>query len=272
MMKGAAAMFLADCHTHSLYSFDGRDTPEQMLAEAARQGLAALTLTDHYDLTPASCCHSIRGEQQWEAHLRRLAGNHGGTELLYGVELGQPQQNPAEARALLARHDFDFVIGSIHMLSDGRDIYSVEYRDIQVCRGVLDLYFQDMLKLLDFGEFDSLGHLDYPLRVMEGAWPEPSLAEYQQRIAPILKELARQGKALEINAKGCRSWLGQPGPEEWVLRQFRQYGGRLLTTGSDAHAARYCGYGLDRAAALARAAGFDQIALFRRRKPELYSI
>lgn len=265
-------MLLIDCHAHSTYSFDGHDTPEQMLASAAWQGMKALILTDHCDITPAGGCpHYLAREQQCETHLRSLGGQ-GDTELLYGLELGQPQQNPAVARALLARHPYDFVIGSVHTLSDGRDIYWTKYPDAQACRSVLDLYFQDMMEMLAFGDFDCLGHLDYPLRVMEGAWPAPTFAEYRQRIAPILKELARQGKALEINTRGCKCWLGQPGPERWILRQFRQYGGRLVTTGSDSHTAQYCGYGLNRALALARSAGFDQIALFRQRKPELYRI
>lgn len=266
-------MFFADCHTHSLYSFDGRDEPERLLEEAARRGLNALAITDHCDLSPAGGCpHYLAGEFRRQAHFEALARENKGPELLYGLELGQPQQNPAEARGLLSRHNYDFVIGSIHRLSDGRDIYHTPYPDQSACQDVLTRYFADIQEMLKFGDFDCLGHLDYPLRVMGEVRPDPSLRQYQEQIAPILRELARQGKALEINAKGCRSWLGRPGPEEWILRLFKDYGGRLLTTGSDAHSAQYCGHGLEQALALARAAGFDQIALFRRRKPELHGI
>ena len=153
----------------------------------------------------------------------------------------------------------------MHTLSDGRDIYQTDYTDFSVCQNVLELYFTDIQKMLAFGNFDSLGHLDYPLRVMGQIRPDPTLRDYREQIAPILKELVRQGKGLEINAKGCRSWLGRPGPDEWILKLFKDYGGTILTAGSDAHAAQNCGQGLEQALALARAAGFDQIALFRRR-------
>lgn len=266
-------MFLADCHVHSFYSFDGHDAPEQLAEAAACRGVAALAITDHCDLSPAGCCpRYLAVEDRCQAHIRALAAESAGPEILYGLELGQPQQNPAEARALLGRHEYDFVIGSVHTLSDGRDIYRTNYTDLALCQEVLSRYFADIQQLLDFGDFDCLGHLDYPLRAMGDFRPDPSLREYREQIAPILKELARQGKGLELNANGCRKWIGRPGPDEWVLKTFKDYGGELLSTGSDAHSSQYCGQGLEQALALARSAGFDQIALFRRRKPELRRI
>ena len=53
---------------------------------------------------------------------------------------------------------------------------------------------------------------------------------------------------------------------------FRQYGGRLVTTGSDAHKPQNCGQDLLAAQALLRAAGFDCIATFERRQPRLHKI
>ncbi len=266
-------MFLADCHTHSVYSFDGRDSPERLAEAAASRGLAALTVTDHCDMPPAGGDpYYLAAENRRQAHFKALAGAAKGLDILYGLELGQPHQSPAEAQGLLNRHDYDFVIGSVHTLSDGRDIYQTDYTDFSVCQNVLELYFTDIQKMLAFGNFDSLGHLDYPLRVMGQIRPDPTLRDYREQIAPILKELVRQGKGLEINAKGCRSWLGRPGPDEWILKLFKDYGGTILTAGSDAHAAQNCGQGLEQALALARAAGFDQIALFRRRKPEFHWI
>ena len=266
-------MFFADTHTHSQYSFDGSSTVEQMLEGARQNNVSVLCLTEHCDFWPGRRCpHYARHETACQEEM--LSRRQGATmpELLYGVELGQPQQNPSAARALLAAHDYDMVIGSIHALSDGRDIYATPYPDLAACRGVFDLYFDDMARLLDFGDFDTLGHLDYPLRVMGGAWPAPTLAEYKERIAPLLRELARQGKALEVNAKGCREWLGAPGPELWALELFAQYGGKLLTTGSDAHSAQNCGAGLKQANALIRQAGFTRIVTFRHRKPCFHPI
>ena len=266
-------MFLADTHTHSSYSFDSSSSVEQMIQGARQRQVDVLCLTEHCDFWPdGRCLHYQKGEQACEKQMLALRGAGQKPQVLYGVELGQPQVNPAEARALLARHDYDMVIGSIHTLSDGRDIYGTRYTGLDVCESVFDRYFSDVEDLLAFGDFDTLGHLDYPMRVMGGLWPAPTLAPYRERLAPLLKELARQGKALEVNPTGGREWFRQPGPERWALELFRQYGGRLVTTGSDAHKPQNCGQDLLAAQALLRAAGFDCIATFERRQPRLHKI
>lgn len=266
-------MFFADTHTHTAYSFDGHCTVGQMVEGARRRGVDVLAITEHSDFSPAGRCpHYKRGEQACQLEMERLRRGPGAPQVLYGVELGQPQLNPAAARALLAAHDYDFVIGSVHTLSDGRDVYGTPYTGLDVCYSMFERYFDDLEHLLAFGDFDALGHLDYPMRVMGGVWPKPTLEEFRDRITPLLRELARQGKALEVNAKGCREWFHQPGPEKWILQQFKAYGGRMLTTGSDAHSAENCGKGLAEAEALCRAAGFDSIVTFRGRKPRFHAI
>ena len=266
-------MFLADTHTHSSYSFDSSSSVEQMIQGARQRQVDVLCLTEHCDFWPdGRCLHYQKGEQACEKQMLALRGAGQKPQVLYGVELGQPQVNPAEARALLARQGNDLEVNKIGSASGRGRVYvsgdagSFEYES------VFDRYFSDVEDLLAFGDFDTLGHLDYPMRVMGGLWPAPTLAPYRERIAPLLKELARQGKALEVNTKGCREWFRQPGPERWALELFRQYGGRLVTTGSDAHKPQNCGQDLLAAQALLRAAGFDCIATFERRQPRLHKI
>ena len=165
-------MFLADTHTHSSYSFDSSSSVEQMIQGARQRQVDVLCLTEHCDFWPdGRCLHYQKGEQACEKQMLALRGAGQKPQVLYGVELGQPQVNPVEARALLARHDYDMVIGSIHTLSDGRDIYGTRYTGLDVCESVFDRYFSDVEDLLAFGDFDTLGHLDYPMRVMGGLWP-----------------------------------------------------------------------------------------------------
>ena len=122
---------------------------------------------------------------------------------MYGVELGQPHHNPEEARALLQRHPYDMVIGSVHTLADGRDIYYTPYPDKDACREVLDIYFEDLENLLKFGDFDTLGHLDYPLRVMEGPWEEPTLAEYKEPVSYTHLDVYKRQSWCPAGEPGC---------------------------------------------------------------------
>lgn len=266
-------MFFADTHTHTTYSFDGQCTVGQMVEGARRRGVDVLAITEHSDFSPEGRCpHYQASEAACQREMESWRSRNGAPQVLYGIELGQPQVNPAAAHALLAAHGYDMVIGSVHTLSDGRDVYHTPYTGLDVCYSMFDRYFDDLKNLLAFGDFDTLGHLDYPMRVMGGVWPAPTLAEFRDRIDPLLRELAQQGKALEVNAKGCREWFRQPGPEKWILRQFKAYGGEMITTGSDAHSAENCGKGLAEAETLCRAAGFDRIVTFRGRKPRYHAI
>ena len=265
-------MFLSDTHTHSRFSFDGSDTAA-MEKSAKDRGLSALALTEHCDFYHfGRCPHYARKEEDCQQEMFRLKQGEKDLLFLYGVELGGRRNIQEQARALLRRHPYDMVIGSVHTLADGRDIYYTPYPDKDACREVLDIYFEDLENLLKFGDFDTLGHLDYPLRVMEGPWEEPTLAEYKERVAPILQKLAQMGKALEINAKGCREWFHRPGPEEWILRQFREYGGTMITMGSDAHSVENVGNGIPQACALAQKAGFEKVTVFQNRNPRQFDI
>ena len=90
--------------------------------------------------------------------------------------------------------------------------------------------------------------------------------------ARFLKELAESGRALEVNTVGQRRWMGCVGGEQWVLEAFRQYGGRYVTVGTDAHYARHVGIHVREAYEAMRAAGFDKVTIYRQRKPVQLSI
>ena len=43
-------MYLADYHTHSEYSFDGKETIRDMCQAAMNRGISELAITDHMDI------------------------------------------------------------------------------------------------------------------------------------------------------------------------------------------------------------------------------
>ena len=78
--------------------------------------------------------------------------------------------------------------------------------------------------------------------------------------------------ALELNTTGMRRWMGKPGGEAWILEAFRSFGGRRVTCGSDAHFPRHVGFGAREVCAILRENGFDNITVYRQRKPVELSI
>ena len=89
---------------------------------------------------------------------------------------------------------------------------------------------------------------------------------------PFLRDLAASGIALELNTTGLRRWMKRPAGEGWILQAFRDYGGRRVTIGSDAHHARDVGCGVRETCAILRESGFDSVTIYRKRKPVQLSI
>lgn len=262
-------MFLIDTHMHSTASFDGHDTRAAMAAASAKAGLSAICFTDHYDVI------NEKGEwwldYDWSAARaeHRAIAAHPGLEVLYGIELGNAPADFAAADKALTEPGIDCVIGSIHNASmplEGVDYYFVDYaKRPDLCAAHLNDYIQQELALVRWGNYDTLGHLPYPLRYMRDKCGQPaSLAPYGGELEVILRTTAHNGKAVEINTNRARTPLDDYEP---LLRQFRALGGEFVTVGADAHQKEHVGLGIEAAYDLLKACGFRYVTCFRNREP-----
>ena len=263
-------MLLADTHTHSTVSFDGHSSRAEMASAAAAQGISFLCFTDHYDMVnerneyvPVYDWAPARREQR-EAQ----AALGGRIELAYGIELGNAPADFAAAEYALREPGLDFVLGSIHNSSKAlgwQDYYFVRFDTPEKCYLWLDDYFDQLEQLVDWGNFDSLAHLPYPLRYMvQRDGQSITLHRYDDRIDALLRRLAEEGKALEVNSAKSLPLM----PEyRWLLERYRELGGELVTVGCDAHRVEQVGVGLREALALVRDTGFRYLTLFRQRTP-----
>ena len=81
----------------------------------------------------------------------------------------------------------------------------------------------------------------------------------------ILKKLAQDGKALEINTSGLKNGGSAPIPGPDIVRRFIELGGEFVMLGSDAHYAEYVGYEFDRARRMALECGAKYTLSFEQR-------
>lgn len=266
--------YLSDCHMHSDCSRDAED-PAMMMSEAAeRQGLYAITLTDHCECNTyqeEGYDHSVR-QSYFEAK-KAAAVFRGRLRVYAGVELGQPLQNLPAAQDVLSSCSFDFVLGSLHNLAGMEDFYFLDY-DPQKVPALLSRYFDELLEMVRWNGFDSLAHMTYPYRYIVGEHGIPAALypDYGDQIDEILSLLVKNRKALEVNTSGLRQKLGQTMPPLQVLRRFRQLGGQYVTLGSDAHRWGDIGSGIEDGLALLLQAGFDRFTVYVGREPVLLPI
>jgi len=266
-------MFLADYHTHSGFSFDTEASVSvsAMLRAAEERGLRELCVTDHCDFAQ----RGFDGEAYWRMLAEEHAKNKTAVKLLRGIEIGEGHRVKKAAGAVLAAHPYDFVIGSIHMLRNELDFYYIKYDSEAQCYKYLDKYWAETMELCEWGGFDVLGHICYPLRYMkQQGFALPDVYErYETPLIKLFDMLCQNGKGVELNLAGLYRKDGSPTlPTPDVLALYRRRGGEIVTLGSDAHRAENVGAALEEGLELLRAAGFSYVTAFEGRKPRFERI
>ncbi len=239
-----------------------------MCEYAMRKGLRAIAFTDHCEVNAYNEEHYDRTiRQSYFEALKARAVFRGKMIVSVGIEIGQPLSDIALSEKIASELYYDIVLASIHNLQDMQDFFFLDYTQQDV-DALLTAYFEEMLKMVEWGGFDVLAHLTYPLRYICGDHGiKVDLHQYAQAIDAILSALAQREKALEINTSGLRQPLGDCMPPFALIKRFKELGGRYITVGSDAHRAHDVGAKLEEGMRLAMEAGFSHLTLFESRMP-----
>ncbi len=280
-------MLPMDCHTHTELSPDSTAKLSEMCRRAQELGMQAYAVTDHIELCrfypQAFYGVSARNEEdffdyaaRYEASMQanQLAGELlGGTlQFVSGIEMGEPNADFALAESLCRDKRLDFVIASLHELPGMLDFCFLDYTK-EDAAALLDTYFSTLLSICQWGKFDVLGHLTYPLRYMIGvAGLELNMEPWKERIAECFRAVIRNGKGIELNTSGYRQTYGRPFPDLEYLQLYRDLGGTQLSLGSDAHCPADLGGGIEQGAALAKTAGFDRVCYYLRHEPHFIEL
>jgi len=259
-------MIKADLHTHSSFSTDSSEPLIEMAKAAAEKGLRTICLTEHLDYDYPGGEFQLDADA-YRAELMRVREELSGkVEVLFGAELGIMDYLAPRLNEFTAAQDFDFIIGSSHLV-DGKDPYYPEYFEALGSRNGILRYFESILaNVRAFDDFDVYGHLDYVVRYSPEKSYEP--LDYREIIDGILKALISKGKGIEVNTAGIASGMGYPHPNAFILRRYRELGGEIVTVGSDAHDRTRVAADFDKAQAALEAAGFGRYAVFRKRRAE----
>ena len=274
-------MIIADMHTHSDFSGDSETPMEKQAEKAVRLALKHYCFTDHEDLYYPE----VQGENgnpvnifkldlpNYIAKIKEVKTNFAGKlNILTGIELGLCDKALPEYSQLLKENNFDFVIGSIHLI-DGMDPYYPNFWLYHDSKNAVQRYFTIMLEMINkFTDFDTLGHLDYIFRYIRDEAGNPGESHYAYReyaslIDPILKRVIELDKALEVNTAGYKYGLGVPNPQPEVLKRYIKLGGTKITIGSDGHKPEHLAYDFNKCEDLLKELGFDGYYIFENRKP-----
>lgn len=271
-------MYFVDQHSHSLFSMDSESKIEEMCEKAIEIGLSELAITDHLDINTHEVLKNLEPvfdhEGAYNALCRAREHYKGKLKLSVGVELGQVHDDPAFARRIVEKYNYDQVIGSLHNLRGMPDFYLMAFYKItgRQCDLFLTQYYKELEEIVDIGCFDTLAHITYPMRYFKEGGHTLSLERHIPAIKRIFEKIIEKGIALEVNTSGYRKDMGCPLPDYDILRIYYEMGGRLLTVGADAHCVEDIGADVKRTYTELKRIGFTHIVSFTQRKLELKEI
>lgn len=234
-----------DMHTHSRSSHDSVCEVSDMQSAMQKNGLTGFAVTDHCDI------EYYETQNLDEIFLQSVtdaieADKNGKTRVLCGVEIGEGFWHPFETNRIIGKFNFDVIIGSVHAVRFNN--YYMPYSKIDFSKlgneatlQYLDSYFDDILFMITHCDIDVLAHLTCPLRYINGKYGlniDPD--RYMEKIERILKIIIERKIALEVNTSCVYDGSGycEFMPTIDIIKMYRDMGGYLITTGSDAHIAQ----------------------------------
>ena len=262
-------MTLCDYHTHTSFSFDGApdSTPDSLCRRALEIGLTDLCITDHCDVNGEAegIYDPYQADAAWEAMTAAQEKYRGRLYLTRGIELGNASQYPEVARAVLARHPYEFVIGSLHNLRGVPDFAMLKFEEMTpaLVAQLFDRALDETAEMTRFPGLSTLGHLTYIHRYITLAGQAFDFKPYYEKIQAIFRLLMERDMALELNVSTLWRGLGIGMPTLELLKLYADCGGRLVTIGSDAHCPANLGRAIRKGYALLAAAGLPHVTVIR---------
>lgn len=250
-----------DCHTHTKFSADSEMNAELAIARAENLG-RGIIFTEHFDYDLPGDVDFTFDAKNYFSEYEKFRGEN----VLLGVEIGLRKIARQHNKNFVAQADFDFVIGSIHVVDD-IDIYNAKFYADKDKLAAYRKYFAVMAEEAAAEDFDALGHIDYICRAATYENPEIDYATFKNEIDEVLKIIVERGKILELNTRRLDKIRGLKELVP-VYQQYKNFGGKFVTIGSDAHKVEAIGANFDRALEFIGELNLTPVK-FRRRKLEL---
>ncbi|MBR5856111.1 MAG: histidinol-phosphatase HisJ family protein [Bacteroidales bacterium] len=270
-------MKIFDTHIHSNFSPDSKASIEQYTIAAREKGIDTITITDHLDIdAPLRESEKenlfIFDPAEREKEIERVERDCNIT-IYRGIEVGLQPHCMNKIKEFTGKYKFDTVIASLHFI-DHEDPY---YGDYYIGKSAKEAYghaYEVMHKAaVQYGDFDILGHFDYIARYSPYEVKDITFREYSDALDPLLKYMAQEGKALEINTKTYRNHKGYtPTLDTGILKRFKELGGECISLGSDSHEDWRLGENFEKFAEIVKNCGFKRLVYFKERKPQFYNI
>jgi len=267
----------ADYHIHTRMCRHAEGEPREYVERALALGMDEMGFADHlpflggweprHDLTDDWAMRPDELDEYCTIVLGLAREYAGDVRIVLGVEADFIPDTLDETAATLRQYPFEYVIGSVHIVGDRFGFDHPEMVARLEAYGIDRIHLESLeltRQAAECGLFDVVGHLDHAKKF----GPPQDAEAVAAAASAALRAVAAAGMRVEINTAGLRKPVGEAYPSPALLAEAHEHGIPLVL-GSDAHRPEHVGYAFDRAAELARAAGYE--ALSRPYAPEPFS-
>lgn len=263
-------MITADYHLHCNFSSDSDAEPRDMIEQAIQLGLNKMCFTDHMDYDfPSEKYPFVFEPGDYFKTLSSLREEYKNKiQVLIGIELGLRPYLKERYQQLLARYDFDFVIGSSHLVGDVDPYLKVYWEDKNEKQGIADYFSSISANVAAFTGFDVYGHIDYAIRYAPNTNKDFIYSQYGDILDEALTKIIHGGIGIEANTSGYKYGLGAPHPHPSILKRYKELGGEIITIGSDGHKPEHLAYDFDIIRDLLLSLGYKYYTVYEKRKPK----
>jgi len=230
--------------------------------KASKDNNLGIIVTEHMDL-------GLKDENKFCFHVPSYFEQYNkyrSDKLLLGIELGMERDLIGEGKEVINSGEFDYVIGSIHLI-DKMDLYLDEFYKDKSKEEAFHIYFKNMsYNLAKYDFVDSLGHIDYISRYASYEDTEISYDIFKEDIDEVLKVIVEKEKSMEINTRRLNDKRAATNLVK-IYKRFYELGGRTVTLGSDSHNAKDIGNRLSFGKEIADYCNL-KVVYYKNRRPE----
>ncbi len=262
-------MITVDYHTHNTRCGHAQGQIEDYVRAAIRLGLSDIGISDHNpaywlpgdDPIPTVSMAKSELEGYVDETLRLKAKYAGRINVRLGLECDYVEGMEGACREMLARHPFDYVIGSVHWVQDANIFHVRRWDGVSDALPIFAEYYRLIIKSAQSGLFDIIGHAT----AMTAFAPKPLADGIEALQDEALTAIQDAGLVMEVNTSGFRKMNTEPFPTFRMIAAA-QHRGIPLTFSSDSHRPDDVGFARDRVAAYLAQIGVRELATFEGRQ------
>ncbi len=236
----------ADYHVHTEFSDDSEYKMRDCLNHAVELGIEEICFTEHVDYgvkgNPGQLPNCPTDEYRAEfLRCEKIFGDK--IKMKFGMEFGAQVGTVKDYQKLFDSYPFDFIILSCHQV-DNLEFYNQDFQEGKTQDEYNQKYYEEILKVMQiYDDWSVLGHLDSIKRYdLQGEYPFEKIRDI---VAEILKLAIKKGKGIEVNTSCYRYNLPDLTPSHDILKMYRDFGGEILTIGSDSHEESHLGFKIE---------------------------